>query len=110
MAALGEVSEGLTTVTEGSRVLEQKTLETPVRVTGATAGLLTRSTAEGNQSVIMSLGFPSAVNALEFQNGQGIVGAVMLRAKATVVQDIAASSHLPSPPALLAFRLQASLC
>jgi len=108
--ALGEVSAALTTVTEGSRVLEQKTLETAVRVTGATAGLLTRSTAEGNQSVIMSLGFPSAVNALEFQNGQGIVGAVMLRGKATVVQDISASFELRSPPDLVAYGLQAAIC
>jgi HD-GYP domain-containing protein (c-di-GMP phosphodiesterase class II) len=108
--ALGEVSQALTTVTQGSRVLEQKTLETAVRVTGATAGLLTRSTAEGNQSVIMSLGFPSAVNALEFQNGQGIVGAVMLRGKATVVQDISASFELRSPPDLVAYGLQAAIC
>ncbi len=108
--ALGEVSQALTTVTQGAHVLEQKTLETAVRVTGATAGLLTRSTSEGNQSVIMSLGFPSAVNALEFQNGQGIVGAVMLRGKATVVQDISASFELRSPPDLVAYGLQAAIC
>src|SRR5713226_8594608 len=46
--ALGEVSQALTTVTEGARVLEQKTLETAVRVTGGSAGLLTRSTPETN--------------------------------------------------------------
>jgi len=108
--ALGEVSEALTTVTQGSKVLEQKTLETAVRVTGATAGLLTRSTADGNQSVIMSLGFPAAVNSLEFQNGQGIVGAVMLRGKATVVPDISASFELRSPPDLVAYGLQAAIC
>src|ERR1700694_3033575 len=45
--ALGEVSQALTTVTQGSKVLEQKTLETAVRVTMASAGLLTRTTAEG---------------------------------------------------------------
>src|SRR2546427_3332868 len=108
--ALGEVSQALTTVTQGSKVLEQKTLETAVRVTGATAGLLTRSTPEGNQSVIMSLGFPSAVNGLEFQNGQGIVGAVMLRGKATAVPDISASFDLQSPPDLVAYGLQAAIC
>jgi len=108
--ALGEVSQALTTVTQGSRVLEQKTLETAVRVTGATAGLLTRSTPDGNQSVIMSLGFPSEVNELEFQNGQGIVGAVMLRGKATAVQDISASFDLQSPPDLVAYGLQAAIC
>src|SRR3989442_771578 len=108
--ALGEVSQALTTVTQGSRVLEQKTLETAVRVTGATAGLLTRSTPEGNQSVIMSVGFPSAVNGLEFQNGQGIVGAVMLRGKATVVQDISASFELRSPPNLVQLGIHAAIC
>src|SRR5207247_5438746 len=57
--ALGEVSQALTTVTQGARVLEQKTLETAVRVTTGSAGLLTRSTPEGRQAVIMSLGLPA---------------------------------------------------
>src|SRR5207253_8973220 len=35
--ALGEVSEALTTVTQGSRVLEQKTLEVAIRVVDGTA-------------------------------------------------------------------------
>jgi GAF domain-containing protein len=108
--ALGEVSQALTTVTEGARVLEQKTLETAVRVTGGSAGLLTRSTAEANQAVIMSIGFPSEVNALEFQNGQGIVGAVMLGGRATAVPDISASADLMSPPDLTAYGLQAAIC
>jgi GAF domain-containing protein len=108
--ALGEVSQALTTVTEGARVLEQKTLETAVRVTGGSAGLLTRSTPEANQAVIMSIGFPSEVNALEFQNGQGIVGAVMLGGRATAVPDISASADLMSPPDLAAYGLQAAIC
>jgi GAF domain-containing protein len=108
--ALGEVSQALTTVTQGSRVLEQKTLETAVRVTGGSAGLLTRSTAEANQAVIMSLGFPAEVNALEFQNGQGIVGAVMLGGRTTAVPDISASADLMSPPDLTAYGLQAAIC
>ena len=108
--ALGEVSQALTTVTQGSQVLEQKTLETAVRVTGGSAGLLTRSTPDGNQAVIMSLGFPAVVNALEFQNGQGIVGAVMLGARTTAVPDIASSSDLMSPPDLVAYGLQAAIC
>ena len=108
--ALGEVSQALTTVTQGSRVLEQKTLETAVRVTGANAGLLTRSTADANQSVIMSLGFPAAVNSLEFQNGQGIVGAVMLGGRPIAVPDISASFDLRSPPDLQAYGLQAAIC
>jgi GAF domain-containing protein len=108
--ALGEVSQALTTVTEGARVLEQKTLETAVRVTGGSAGLLTRSTPEANQSVIMSIGFPAEVNALEFQNGQGLVGAVMLGGRATAVPDISASADLMSPPDLTAYGLQAAIC
>jgi GAF domain-containing protein len=108
--ALGEVSQALTTVTEGARVLEQKTLETAVRVTGGSAGLLTRSTPEANQAVIMSIGFPAEVNALEFQNGQGIVGAVMLGGRATAVPDISASADLMSPPDLTAYGLQAAIC
>src|SRR5438132_2507164 len=108
--ALGEVSQALTTVTQGSRVLEQKTLETAVRVTGGTAGLLTRSTPEGNQAVIMSLGFPAAVDSIEFQNGQGIIGAVMLGGRTTGVPDISASPDLKSPPDLVTYGLQAAIC
>src|SRR5438445_10452585 len=108
--ALGEVSQALTTVTQGSRVLEQKTLETAVRVTGGTAGLLTRSTPEGNQAVSMSLGFPAAVDSIELQNGQGIIGAVMLGGRTTGVPDIPPSPHLKSPPDLVTYGLQAAIC
>src|SRR5205807_8399784 len=96
--ALGEVSQALTTVTQGARVLEQKTLETAVRVTTGSAGLLTRSTPEGRQAVIMSLGLPAEVDGMELQNGQGIVGAVMLSLRATAVAALDASSDLGSPP------------
>jgi GAF domain-containing protein len=108
--ALGEISQALTTVTQGSKVLEQKTLETAVRVTMSTAGLLTRTTAEGHQNVIMSLGFPEEVNAMEFQNGQGIIGAVMLSGRATAVPDISASFDLRTPPDLVAYGLEAAIC
>ncbi len=107
--ALGEVSQALTTVTQGSKVLEQKTLETAVRVTMGTAGLITRTTAEGRQSVIMSLGFPAEVDRMEFQNGQGIIGAVMLSLRATQVPDINSSFELRSPPDLVAYGLQAAI-
>ena len=108
--ALGEVSAALTTVTQGARVLEQKTLETAVRVTNGTAGLLTRTTRQGSQAVIMSLGFPAAVDGMEFQNGQGIIGAVMLSQRATAVADIDASFDLRTPPDLPAYGLQAAIC
>ena len=108
--ALGEVSQALTTVTQGARVLEQKTLETAVRVTTGSAGLLTRSTPEGRQAVIMSLGLPAEVDGMELQNGQGIVGAVMLSLRATAVADLDASSDLGSPPDLRKYGLQAAIC
>jgi GAF domain-containing protein len=108
--ALGEVSQALTTVTQGSKVLELKTLETAVRVTMGTAGLLTRTTPEGHQAVIMSRGFPAEVDTMEFQNGQGIVGAVMLSLRSTAVADVNASFDLGSPPDLAAYGLQAAIC
>jgi GAF domain-containing protein len=108
--ALGEISQALTTVTEGSKVLEQKTLEAAVRVTGSMAGLLTRTTPEGMQKVIMSLGFPAEVGALVFQNGQGVVGAVMLSGRPTAVPDVSASFDLQAPPDLVTFGLQSAIC
>ncbi len=108
--ALGEVSQALTTVTQGPRVLERKTLETAVRVTMGTAGLLTRTDEDGNQAVIMSLGLPQEVDRLEFQNGQGIVGAVMLSLRATAVADIEASFDLRTPPDLRAYGLHSAIC
>jgi GAF domain-containing protein len=108
--ALGEVSQALTTVTQGSKVLEQKTLETAVRVTMASAGLLTRTTADGSQATIMSLGLPSTVDDLVVQNGQGIIGAVMLSGRATAVPDISQSPELQSPPDLVHFGLDAAIC
>ena len=108
--ALEEVSQALTTMTQGSDVLKLKTLETAVRVTMGTAGLLTRTTADKRQKVSKSLGFPAEVDALEFQNGQGIVGAVMLSRRATPVADVSASFDLGSPPDLAAYGLQAAIC
>src|ERR1700674_1382885 len=108
--ALGEVSQALTTVTQGSKVLEQKTLETAVRVTMGTAGLLTRTSAEGTQTVLMSLGLPSTVDDLIVQNGQGIIGAVMLSGHATAVPDLSQSPDLQSPPDLVHFGLHAAIC
>jgi HD-GYP domain-containing protein (c-di-GMP phosphodiesterase class II) len=108
--ALGEVSQALTTVTQGSKVLEQKTLETAVRVTMASAGLLTRTAADGSQGTIMSLGLPSTVDDLVVQNGQGIIGAVMLSGLATAVPDLGQSPELQSPPDLVKFGLHAAIC
>jgi GAF domain-containing protein len=108
--ALGEISQALTTVTEGKEVLQQKTLEAAVRVTLGTAGLLTRKTSQGQQKVIASLGFPAEVGAMEFQNGQGVVGAVMLSLRPTAVPDVTASFDLQAPPDLAAYGLQSAIC
>lgn len=108
--ALGEVSQALTTVTQGSKVLEQKTLETAVRVTTASAGLLTRTRADGSQATIMSLGLPSTVDELVVQNGQGIIGAVMLNGQPIAVSDLSLSPELRSPPDLVRFGLHAAIC
>src|SRR5258706_2003806 len=72
--ALSEVSQALTTVTQGSEVLKQKTLETAVLVTTASAGLLTRTQTDKSQRTIKSINLPSMVNDLVVQNGQGIIG------------------------------------
>jgi len=108
--ALGEISQALTTVTQGAQVLEQKTLEAATRVTGATAALLTRTTADGTQRVIMSMGFPVDINSMEFTNGQGIVGAVMLSQTVTALVDTSTSFDLSSPPDLKSFGLCSALC
>jgi HD-GYP domain-containing protein (c-di-GMP phosphodiesterase class II) len=107
--ALGEVSQALTTVTQGPKVLEQKTLETAVRVTLSTAGLMTRTTGDGQQKVIMSLGFPAEVDAMEFQNGQGVIGATMLSGRPTTVPDISASFDLGNPPDLVSYGLHSAI-
>jgi HD-GYP domain-containing protein (c-di-GMP phosphodiesterase class II) len=108
--ALGEISQALTTVTEGSEVLKQKTLEAAVRVTMSMAGLLTRTTPDKMQKVIMSLGFPAVVDAMEFQNGQGVVGAVMLSGRPIAVPDVTASFDLQAPPDLAGYGLQSAIC
>src|SRR6266702_3958242 len=108
--ALGEISQALTTVTQGSKVLEQKTLETAVRVTVAAAALLTRTTEDGEQAVIMSVGFPSDVDGREFHNGQGIIGATMLSQRATAVADLSASPDLALSPDVGARSLEAGIC
>ena len=108
--ALGEVSAALTTVTEGSRVLEQKTLEAAIRVVDGAAGLLTRRVDGDHQAVIMSSGLQADFDSLEFQNGQGIVGATMLSLRPTAVPDLSEQPELASPPDLLGSGLMAAIC
>ena len=107
--ALGEVSQALTTVTEGALVLEQKTIQTAVRVTGATHALLTR-TGGDVQKVIVALNFPAAANGLEFRNGQGMIGAVMLSGRPIALSDLSTNPELAAPPDLAALGIQAAVC
>jgi GAF domain-containing protein len=106
--ALGEVSAALTTVTQGSRVLEQKTLEAAIRIVDGTAGLLTRTDSDGHQVAIMSVWLGADPSGTVFQNGQGVVGATMLSGRATVVGDLAWQPELASPPDLTG--LKAAIC
>ena len=106
--ALGQVSAALTTLTEGSRVLEQKTLEAAIRVVDGTAGLLTRSNEDGHQVAIMSVWLEADPSGTVIQNGQGVVGATMLSGRATVVSDLTYQPELASPPDLNG--LKAAIC
>ena len=106
--ALGEVSAALTTVTQGSRVLEQKTLEAAIRIVDGSAGLLTRRDGDGHQMAIMSVWLATDPSGRVFQNGQGVVGATMLSGRATVVGDLGYQPELASPPDL--GDLKAAIC
>ncbi|HEV2475232.1 MAG TPA: GAF domain-containing protein, partial [Candidatus Dormibacteraeota bacterium] len=106
--ALGEVSAALTTVTQGSRVLEQKTLEAAIRIVDGTAGMLTRTDSQGHQAAIMAVWLGSDPTGTVFQNGQGVVGATMLSGRATVVGDLGWQAELASPPDLAG--LKAAIC
>ncbi len=106
--ALGEVSAALTTLTEGSRVLEQKTLEAAIRIVDGSAGLLTRANEEGDQAAITAVWLSADPTGTVFQNGQGVVGATMLSLRATVVSDLTYQPELASPPDLTGF--QAAIC
>src|SRR5260370_26730299 len=74
------------------------------------AGLLRRSTEGGLQRLIMSLGSAAEVEGMAFQNGQGLIGAVMLSLRPTAVADLDASADLRTPPDLHAYGLQAAIC
>ena len=106
--ALGEVSAALNTVTQGSTVLEQKTLEAAIKIVDGTAGMLTRANEEGHQVAIMAVWLATDPTGMVFQNGQGVVGATMLSRRATVIADLAWQSDLASPPDLTG--LKAAIC
>src|SRR5438105_1915549 len=106
--ALGEVSQALTTVTQGPDVLLTKTLETSARLFGCQHGIITRG-AGAKQRVAMTLGFPPELHGKEIQNGQGVIGAVMLSGRPSAVSDIGSSWEL-SDPTLAAYAVKAAIC
>ena len=94
--ALGEMAHSLTTVTEGAGVLERKTLEAATRLYGVDHAMLTRSVAEGKHRISEAIGF-GEVRGAEIQNGQGVVGAVMLSGQPVVITDLSSSWEVQDP-------------
>lgn len=107
--ALGEMSAALTTMTEGIDVLELKTLESAARLFHCDHAILTRAVAGGGHRVVAQVGFPSTLIGVEFKNGQGLIGAVILSGRAVGVGDLSASWDL-AEPALPASHLRGALC
>lgn len=107
---LGEVSHALTAVTEGESVLEHKTLEAAARLNGCQHALLTQAIEPGRHRVSAVLGFPPQVDGMEFNNGQGLIGAVILSGRPTSVPDVLQADDLSHPPDLTALGLRAAAC
>ena len=112
--ALGEISQALTAVTEGAAVLERKTLESAARLYNVQHAVVTRAFPGGRHRVTDAVGFGDGgafggtVVGSEIQNGQGVIGAVMLSAKAVAVTDLSSSWDLQDP-VLAAYGLRAAL-
>ena len=94
--ALGEMAHSLTTVTEGAAVLEHKTLESATRLYGVSHAMLTRTVAEGKHRISDAIGF-GEVSGAEIQNGQGVVGAVMLSCQPVMITDLSSSWEVQDP-------------
>jgi GAF domain-containing protein len=109
--SLSEISQALTTTTQGTAALEQKTLEVAARLGNGTHALLTQATGEDRNRVIAVLGFPADFVGREISNGQGIIGAVALSRQPLAVPDVAGSFDMAAgPPDLHAAGLRAALC
>ncbi len=113
--ALGEISQALTSVTEGAAVLERKTLESASRLYNVKAAVMTRARPDGTHVVADAVGLGEG-NAFdgqgligsEIQPGQGVIGAVMLSGKPLAVTDLANAFDLQDP-VLAAYGLRAAL-
>jgi putative nucleotidyltransferase with HDIG domain len=114
--AISEISQALTAVTEGAAVLERKTLESASRLYGVKAALISRAYPGGSHRVADAIGFGddktfagTTVIGAEIQNGQGLIGAVMLSGKPVAVTDLSTTWDLQDP-VLAAYGLRAALC
>ena len=108
--SLSEISQALTTTTQGTAALEQKTLEVAARLGLGTHALLTQASPDGGNRVIAALGFPPEVVGMEISNGQGVIGAVSLSRQPLAVPDVIDSFDLAGPPDLASAGLHAALC
>ncbi|HEX6548297.1 MAG TPA: GAF domain-containing protein, partial [Candidatus Dormibacteraeota bacterium] len=89
--ALGEISQALTSVTEGAAVLERKTLESATRLYGVSHAMITRALDSSRHQVTDAVGFDGGVIGAEIQNGQGVIGATMLSGKPVAVTDLSSA-------------------
>ena len=109
--SLSEISQALTTTTQGTAALEQKTLEVAARLGGGTHALLTQAVGEDRNRILAVLGFHAAFVGKEISNGQGVIGAVALSRQPLAVTDVADSFDMAAgPPDLNAAGLRAALC
>ena len=108
--ALGEISQALTTTTQGAAILEQKTLEAAARLQDCDFALMTKSAEPGVQKITWGIGFPPGLAGFEIRNGQGLIGAVMLSRQPLGVPDTIDTFDLASPPDLAAHGLHGALC
>src|SRR5205085_11388943 len=92
----GEMATPLTAVTEAAAVLEHKTLESATRLYGVSHAMLTRTVAEGKHRISDAIGF-GEVSGAEIQNGQGVVGAVMLSCQPVMITDLSSSWEVHDP-------------
>ena len=58
---------------------------------------------------VVEAGLAEDVDSMEFQNGQGLIGAVMLNLRPTFFADIASAPDLTSPPGLTRFAVRAAI-
>ncbi len=107
--ALGEISQALTSVTEGAAVLERKTLESATRLYGLRHAVITRRADEACSRVLDALGFGEDFAGAEIQNGQGVIGAVMLSGRPVAISDLTASWDGLDDPALVAHGIRSAL-